>query len=473
MKTFIHSNFLLQHKIAERLFHEVADQLPVIDYHNHLNPDFLAENKRFENIAQMWVTSDQYKHRAMRINGIPENDITGNLGDKEKFMRWATTLPKTMGNPLFHWSAMELKGVFGIDKLLSPENAEEIWSICNAKLAEENLGMTEVLKKWKVETLCTSDDLLDDLTAHQQATATQSGLSVWPSLRSDSMLAFQQTGFKDWMQKLEVVSGIEIKNLVDYQTAILNRLDIFSGAGCRLSDHALDSGFVFKPTSVKIANALFQQVINEENLSPLELIGLQSYMLNFLGQEYAKRGWIMQLHIGAYRTTSSRLRNLAGPFGGFAGIGNPTDMDSLFRFIDSLDKNEALPQTIIYNLNPNDNAAFATLTGSFAEDGLAGKIQFGPAWWYNDHFEGILEQLKKLASFGMLSHFIGMTSDSRSVLSFSRHEYFRRVLCNMIGDWVAKGHLPDNFEWLAALVKGIAYENIHKRLKTELSQIEK
>lgn len=462
MKPFITDNFLLTSKTAETLFHTIAKNHPVVDYHNHLNPQHLAENKQFSSIAELWVTSDPYKHRAMRINGISEQGISGSATDKEKYLNWVKTFPKTMGNPLFHWTCLELKHIFGIDELLSEDNAEAVWNRCNDQLQEDGFRAIDLLRKWNAQTVCTSDDLLDDLTPHQTATNLKLGLTVLPSLRSDSMIAFETPGFEGWFAKLAASTGVEIKTLDQYKEAIVLKLNSFTVAGCRLSDHSLDGGFTFDFSGESNADKLFALHMSGTRLSDKELNQLKTHLLVFLGREYGKRNWVMQLHIGAQRYTSSRLRKLAGPAGGYATIGQSCAIAGLCTFLDSLEQGEQLPRTILYTLNPVDNAALATLTGSFAQDGLGGKIQFGPAWWYNDHYDGMRQQLIALSSYGLLSHFIGMTTDSRSILSFSRHEYFRRLLCNLIGEWAENGHLPCDTALLNQLVADISYNNSNR-----------
>jgi len=462
MKYFLNKNFLLNNQTAETLFHSVASSLPLIDYHNHLNPQHLAENKQFETIAELWVTGDPYKHRTMRINGIPENGITGNAPDKEKFLNWVKTFPKTMGNPLFHWTCLELKEIFDVDELLSEKNAEAIWTHCNVKLHGNGFRAIDLLRKWNAETVCTSDDLLDDLEPHQVATNLNLGLTVLPSLRSDSMIAFETPGFKGWLSKLSQTVGLEITSLNLYKEALLSKLDKFDLAGCRLADHSLDGGFVFDFSEDTNPDELFARLISGTTLPAKEIVILKTHIMVFLGLEYGKRNWVMQLHIGAQRYTSSRLRKLVGPAGGFATIGQSCDIAGLSAYLDALDLKANLPKTILYTLNPADNAPLATLTGSFSQDGIAGKIQFGPAWWYNDHYDGMKKQITTLANHGLLSHFIGMTTDSRSILSFSRHQYFRRLLCNIIGEWVENGHLPNDYELLNQLVADISYNNSKK-----------
>ncbi len=458
MKTFLDENFLLQNKVAERLYHAIARDLPVIDYHNHINPHHLAVNKRFHNVAELWITEDPYKHRAMRINGIAEEGITGTASDREKYNNWVKTFGQTIGNPLFHWSCLELQRIFGIDVLLTERNADEIWDACNASLQSEGFGALDILHKWKAEVVCTSDDLTDDLQPHKSATGKGIGLKVLPSLRGDSIIAFDSAFGSGWMEKLSLQFRT-IRSLDDYKEAIMIRLDHFAASGCKLADHSLDAGFSFRLPAESIAAGLFTDCKNGGILTREDAVLLKSHMLVFLGQEYCKRGWVLQLHIGAQRYTSSRLRRMAGPAGGYACIGNACDIGALCYFLDALESTGHLPRTILYTLNPADNEAFATLTGSFAEDGKAGKIQFGPSWWYNDHYEGIRQHLVTLSAYGLLSHFVGMTTDSRSLLSFSRHEYFRRILCNVVGTWISNGELPDDIPLINELIRNVCYHN--------------
>lgn len=456
-KNYIHDNFYLKSDLAVELFKSVKN-LPVVDYHNHLNPIDLATNRKFSNIAEAWILFDPYKHRAMRISGVPENEITGSATDKQKFLNWAATVPKTLGNPLFVWNAMELKRIFNIDEILTEKNAEEIWNVCNKQLSNVGFGAADILKKFQVESACTSDDLLDDLSFHKEAREKQA-IEILPSLRGDSVLNIEQTPFKSWFEKLQQLTNQNISNLDDYKIALIGQLNKFSDAGCRLTDHSLDGGFSFCPSSESEASIAFKKWMSGNELNSEEVAQFKNHMLQFLGQEYSKRNWTMQLHIGAHRFTSSRLRKLAGPAGGYATMGVSCDISGLCSFLDSLESTENLPWTILYTLNPSDNEAFATLTGSYAEDGVSGKIQFGPGWWYNDQYEGIRKQLTDLASYGLLSQFIGMTTDSRSVFSFSRHEYFRRILCNLVAEWTDSGNLPNDYDLLSNLVKNISYSN--------------
>ena len=460
MKSFLNENFLLSNETGSRLFHETASKLPVIDFHNHLDPLALGSNRVYPNIAQLWVTGDPYKHRAMRINGIPERLITGDATDQEKFKVWAETLPQTLGNPLFHWSCLEMERIFGVEEVLCPENADAVWEKCNDLIREKGLTGGSVLKSFDVELLCTSDDLLDDLSPHKKATDNLD-MIVKPSLRADSILSFAPA----WIQKLAQQTSTEIKDLDAYELAISKKLDDFEAAGCTLSDHALDSGYSFSEPDKASAAKAFSRVIDGIALSPAEKEALQNQLLHFLGVEYGKRGWTLQLHMGAQRFTSSRLRKLAGPAGGYATIGNTIDIESLCGLLDSLEQSGNLPNVIIYPLNPADYEAIATLTGSFSKDGVAGKIQLGPAWWYNDHKLGIEHHMKILSAYGLLSRFVGMTTDSRSVLSFSRHEYFRRIACDLIGRWAEAGELPQDWDMLSGLVANISYYNSKRIVK--------
>lgn len=457
--TFLTDDFLLRTDAARELYHVYAGHLPVIDYHNHLDLKALATDKRYDDLAELWVTHDPYKHRAMRIDGIPEYSITGASSSAEKYEAWARTCPHTVGNPLYHWTALELKRIFHVDDLLAPDTAGEIYRHCNALLPQEGYSTMEILRRWNVEILCTSDDLLDDVSLHRAASGRSAGPKVLPSLRADSILAFGTPGFKAWVERLGQVAPV--RSLEEYLHALRLRLDAFDGAGCRLADHALDNGFAFRLPDADEASRIFAACLQGGgDVTAADNVKLRSFVLLKLAQEYAARGWVMQLHVGAERFTTSRLRRLCGPAGGYATIGNGCDIRSLCDFLDSAEQADGMPKTILYTLNPADNAAFATLTGSFTGDGVAGKLQFGPAWWYNDHKEGMESHFRALSSYGLLSRFIGMTTDSRSILSFSRHEYFRRILCGYVGGQVEKGELPNDMNLLGEMVKGIAYGNV-------------
>jgi len=464
---FIHDNFLLYNATGRSLYHDTAARLPIVDFHNHIDPAMVANNAPFQTIQDVWVSGDPYKHRAMRICGIPERLITGDAPAFEKFMAWAGCLTKTVGNPLFHWSCMELQTLFGIDEMLTERNAANIWERANVLLVTEAFRPQAILKKFGVELLCTSDDLADSLEHHRAIAEQNVGFQCLPSLRSDSIIAVNQPTFSAWLPKIAEQTGVEITDLVTFKRAVETRLDFFVEHGCLLVDHSFDAGFRYVATDEVTATNLFDNVLNGAALSSEQTVQLQSYLLLFLGQAYHHRRWRMQLHIGAFRYTSSRLRARVGGAGGFAAIGQTADIASLSRFLDDLDKTEQLPRTILYTLNPADNAAFASLTGSFSEDGVAGKVQFGPAWWYNDHYLGITEQLTTLANYGLLSTAIGMTTDSRSIFSMTRHDYYRRILCNFVGDWAESGQLPNDDALLKNLIKDLSYNNINHWLSNE------
>ncbi len=463
MSPFIHDDFLLRSETARRLFHDVARSAPIIDYHCHLDPRDLAADRRFENIGQLWVTSDPYKHRAMRIAGVPERAITGDASEREKFDRWAATVPQTLGNPLHHWTALELKRYFGLDEPLTPASAQRTWDACNTRLAEPSCTARGLLTQRGVECVCTSDRLLDDLS-HHAAIAREGGpLRVLPSLRSDDIVAVESPEFSAWVRQLGAATGIAIRDYDAFRAAVGKRLDVFGSAGCRMADHGLDDCSYVSMTEADTA-ALFARSLDGEALSGTDAMRLRAGILRFLGADYARRGWIMQLHLGAQRRTSSRLRRVAGPAGGYAGIGRVCDVPSLVAWLDDLESVGALPRTILYPLNPTDFAPLAVLAGSFVEDGVPGKLQLGPAWWFNDHAAGMRAQLDATSNYGLLSVFIGMTTDSRSLLSMARHEYFRRVFCDWLGEQVAAGAMPSDLDELGALVRAVSSENARRYL---------
>lgn len=463
MNAFIHEDFLLGTKPARQLYHEIAARLPIIDYHCHLDPRDLAGDRRFENIAQLWVTADPYKHRAMRLAGVPERAITGEASDREKFERWAATVPRVLGNPLHAWTALELKRYFELDEPLSAGSATRIWEACNALLAGPGFTARGLLARSGVNCVCTSDRLLDDLAPHSAASTDGAALRVRPSLRSDDIVAVGTPEFSAWVQALAGATGIAVIDFDSFRAAVACRLDAFAHAGCRLADHALDD-FHYVPTSDGDAAVLLGRQFRGEALGEREIVALRSALLRWLGLEYARRNWVLQLHLGAQRHTSSRLRRLAGPAGGYATIGTACEVPSLCAWFDELERAGGLPRVILYPLNPADFVPLATLTGSFAEDGVVGKLQLGPAWWFNDHASGMRAQLEAIANHSLLANFVGMTTDSRSLLSMVRHEYFRRVLCDWIGREVERGAFPNDFALLGTLVRAICHDNARQLL---------
>jgi len=457
MTPFIGADFLLSNPTARRLYHEHAAALPIIDYHSHLSARDLAQDRPFADLTELWIAPDQYKHRALRTLGVPERCITGPAPAWEKFQTWAAAVPQTLGHPLYHWTALELKNTFGIQELLSPATAERIWNTANTALAQPSHRARALLQRANVELVCSSDRLLDDLGDHA-ALARVEGPRVLPSLRVDDALAVEAPDFLAWLQQLGAATRSELHNLEAFIGALEQRLDVFAAQGCTVSDHGIDV-LDYVTTSEADAAALFGRRASGATLSADEAARLRSHVLFALARSYARRGWVMLLHLGAQRQTSSRLRRIAGPAGGYATIGRQTDIARLCRLLDDLERTEALPRTVLFTLNPADNEAFATLTGSFTAEGVAGKVQFGPAWWFNDHELGIRWQLETFAQHGLLSTFLGMTTDSRSLLSMSRHEYFRRVFCDFIGQQVERGAFPDDETLLGTYVRRVCYEN--------------
>ena len=461
--SFLSSDWLLESKAARDLYFGYAQDAPVVDFHNHLSVEDILSDRRFGDICSLWVAEDRYKHRAMRIAGMDESLITGDAPAHDKFVAWCSLLPRLMGNPLFHWSCLEMKRVFGIEELPCAENAEELWEHCNSLLGSEKFSNNSILRSFSTEILTTSDDILDDVSLHGKASAV-SGIKVSPSLRADSALAFGKPSFKAFLERLG--EGSPVSDIDSYCSLLLERISFFAANGCRLSDHALDSGFRFVKTTRDEAARIFEATLGGPAVSDADYVALKSYVLEFLACEYARRGWVMQLHIGAERFTSSRLREVSGAAGGYACPGNSLDLRSLCDFLDALDLQDCLPRTILYTLNPSDNAILSSLTGSFALSGCQ-KIQFGPAWWYNDHLCGITDNLDALSSYSVLFNSIGMTTDSRSILSFSRHEYFRRILCNYLGSMIEKGLLPRDIEFIGEAVRDISYRNSKRWIYNE------
>lgn len=469
MTPFIHENFLLNNSTAQHLYHDVAMGLPIIDYHCHINPKLVAENAAFSDIAELWIASDPYKHRAMRMHGIPERLCSGDAGHDERFLAWAETVPHTVGNPLFHWNALELERYFQIDQQLDVSSAHEIRNVCNGHLGSPEFLPQELLRRSNVECLVTSDDLLDDLKHHQRLATDGATVKVIPSLRADSVILRGSGGDQAYFEKLGALTGVAVTDRNTLAKAVISRLDVFTAAGCRVSDHGLHP-FRFVETSAEEIDRIVQKMVDGKSISPEERTKYQSWIMVFLGEQYHSRGWMMMMHFGAQRRTSTRLKDLAGAAGGYACIGTGTEINDIANFLDTLEQRSMLPRTALFNLNPVDNAAFASMCGSFAEDGIAGKIQFGPAWWFNDHKPGMENQLIALATHGLLSHFIGMTTDSRSLLSYSRHEYFRRIFCNLLGTWVEVGELPNDDNLLSGLIQRVCYQNAYNTLFPEDKQ---
>ena len=461
MKPFLDDNFLLETSTAERLYHEYAAPQPIVDYHCHLSPDAIAKNQKFASLTQIWLGGDHYKWRAMRSNGVPERYCTGNASDWEKFEMWAHTVPYTLCNPLYHWTHMELKRPFGIEnKRLDPATAREIYDHCNAQLAQDAFSTQGLLREFRVEVVCTTDDPVDDLQAHQQhARAAGATTRLLPTWRPDkAMMLDDVAAWNLWVDKLQSVSGTAIASFAELLVALQKRHDFFQRIGCRVSDHGLERVLVEPYTDQEIRDT-FAKARRQLPLSPLERDKLGSALLYELALMDHAAGWTQQLHLGAMRNNSTRMLRGLGPDTGFDSIGDFPQAQSLARFLDRLDASNQLCKTILYNLNPADNEVLATMLGNFQDGSCPGKIQFGAAWWFLDQKEGMQRQLGALSALGLLSRFVGMLTDSRSFLSCSRHEYFRRLLCNLLGGDVEKGLLPADTELLGNMVRDICYRN--------------
>jgi glucuronate isomerase len=462
---FIHDDFLLQTKTARRLYHEYAKAEPILDYHCHLPPKDLAENRRFANLFEIWLEGDHYKWRAMRSNGVPERFCTGDASPRDKFLAWAKTVPQTLRNPLYHWSHLELARYFGITELLDEHTAPALWDRANEQLAAPEFSAHGILKQFSVKAVGTTDDPADDL-AHHEALA-RSGLAtkVVPTFRPDKALnVHQPAAFNAWLQRLEAASNTSLATLPDLLAALQQRHEAFHALGARCSDHGLEHAFA-EPCTDAEASAIFDKALGGTPASPLEHRKFATYIMLFVGRLNAEKGWAMQLHLGAIRNNNTRLMKALGPDTGFDSIGDFPQVQALAAFLDRLDQENALPRTILYNLNPADDYAFATMLGNFQDGSIPGKIQFGSGWWFLDQKEGMEWQLNALSNLGLLSRFIGMITDSRSFMSYPRHEYFRRVLCNLLGRDLEAGELPDDLPLIGGMVKNICYANARDYLR--------
>jgi len=456
---FIHEDFLLGTKTARRLYHQYAEAEPIFDYHCHIPPRDIAGNRQFKNLFEIWLEGDHYKWRAMRTNGVAERFCTGNADPFDKFKAWAATVPHTLRNPLYHWSHIELKRYFGIADLLSESTAEKIWKQANEKLATPALTTQGILKKFNVRVVCTTDDPADNLEHHRAFASQGHPTKMLPAFRPDKALTVNQpSGFNAWVEKLAAAANVDINGFGAFQMALKKRHDFFHSQGCRLSDHGLNHCFADFCTE-QAAAAIFDKARRGETVSPQEHGQFAAFMMLFFGRLHAARGWTMQLHLGALRSANTRLLKQLGPDTGFDSVGDFPQCQALAQFLDRLDRENSLPKTIIYNLNPADNYVFATLIGNFQDGSLPGKIQFGAAWWFLDQKEAMEWQLNALSNLGLLSRFVGMITDSRSFMSYPRHEYFRRTLCNLIGRDVENGEIPNDEKLVGAMVKNICYAN--------------
>lgn len=458
MKNLIHNNFLLENKYAELLYHEYAKTLPIIDYHNHLSPKAIAEDQRFENITEVWIAGDHYKWRAMRTLGINEKYITGDSSDEEKFNHWAKTLPFTLRNPLHHWSQLELARYFNEFELLIPDNAQRIYQDTKAQIQTANFSARNLLTQMNVKVLCTTEDPIDTLEHHQQLIKSNFTVKVSTAFRPDKSILIRNPDYNDYIDLLSIAARIEISDYDDLLQALEKRISFFHDNGCRLSDHGL-THVPYKITDRVTVKKIFAKRRAGKKVSPLEEEQFQTAILLFLGEQYHKKGWVQQFHLGAMRNNNTRMLLQLGPDTGWDSIGNYPIAHDLSRFLDQLDTHNQLSKTILYNLNPSDNEMMATMIGNFNDGSLKGKIQWGSGWWFLDQLDGMTNQINTLSNMGLISCFIGMLTDSRSFLSFPRHEYFRRLLCNIFGNEIEKGILPNDPKWIGKIISDISFYN--------------
>jgi glucuronate isomerase len=458
-RAFLDDNFLLLNQTAVRLYHNAAKHMPIIDYHCHLSPKEIYENKTYKNITEVWLYGDHYKWRLMRSAGVDEAYITGNASDYDKFLAFARVLSSAIGNPLYHWSHLELQRFFGVNEWINEANAPIIWEKVNAQLNGTGFGARDFITKSDVRVICTTDDPIDSLEYHIKISEDSSfDVLVLPSFRPDKGLELNRNGFTAWVQKLSHASGKPISTYEQFLYSLENRIQFFHSVGCRVSDHALDY-VPYADHSTEQVTAIFAKALRGETVSLDEEKQYKAATLFFLGKQYADHGWVMQYHINAARNNNTRMFKALGPDIGFDSINDSAIAFPLSRLLDQLDRENVLPKTVLYSLNATQNDIIGTMIGNFQGGGIPGKMQFGSAWWFNDTKDGMIAQIKSLANLGLLSQFVGMLTDSRSFLSYTRHEYFRRILCNLIGEWVEQGEFPDDEAQLNAIVENICYNN--------------
>lgn len=457
-KTFITDNFLLENKYAEELYHSYAKNQPIIDYHNHLPPAQIAADTQFENISRVWLNGDHYKWRAMRTMGVNEKFITGNASDKEKFEAWGKTVPHTLRNPLYHWTHLELKRYFGIDELLNENNASSIYENVNAQLQQKENSVRGLLNQMNVETLCTTEDPTDTLEHHQAMKNENFGIKVSTAFRPDKSILIDAEGYTDYLKELGKVAEVDIQSFQDLKDALLKRIEYFDENGCKLCDHGLNSMSFAEFTDAEV-DATLKAKLAGKAVSAEDAEKFKTALLLFLSETYHKFGWVQQFHLGALRNNNKRMLAQLGPDTGWDSIGDYTQAEKLSQFLNTLDGKDKLTKTILYNLNPADNEVFATMIGNFNDGSVKGKVQWGSGWWFLDQKDGMEKQMNALSNMGLISCFIGMLTDSRSFLSFPRHEYFRRVLCNLFGKEMASGELPQDMDLVGNTISNICYGN--------------
>jgi len=459
MKKFLDAQFLLHNETARQLYHDYAAGLPIIDYHCHLPPKEIAENHQFENLTDIWLRGDHYKWRAMRAQGIPEEFITGKKNDRQKFLKWAETVPFTIRNPLYHWTHLELQRYFGIEKILNPETADEIYLHANGKLQTPDFRVHGLLKSMNVELIGTTDDPAESLDDHRRIQQQELSFRVWPSFRPDRAMNLENPdSFNSWTEKLGKQAAVPVSSYASLLDALKKRHDVFHDAGCRVSDHGLEQIYVCDWTDKEL-QGIFEKVRNGQRPEKQEKEKFQSAILLHLAEWNHERSWVQQFHLGALRNNNERMLAKLGPDTGWDSIGDFPQARGLSFFLNTLDKKNHLARTILYNNNPADNEVMATMIGNFNDGSVAGKIQWGSAWWFLDQKEGIERQLNTLSNMGLLSRFIGMITDSRSFLSYPRHEYFRRILCNLLGNEIENGELPDDIKWTGKIIQDVCYFN--------------
>lgn len=461
MKKFLDEDFLLKSETAKILYHEYAEKMPIYDYHCHLSIKEIYEDRHFDSITDLWLVDgfagDHYKWRAMRNNGIDEKYITGDASKEEKFMKWAETIPYTVGNPLYHWTHLELKRYFGITETLSEKTAKECYQKMNEFLKTH--GARSIIKMSNVASLCTTDDPIDDLRYHKLLAEDKSfNVKVYPAFRPDKVVNIDWDTFIPYIGKLSEVVGYQIKDLYDLEKALKERIEFFHEANCRIADHSLEV-VVYEPTTQEEVNEIVKKALNNEKLTKEEVAKYRGYIIVFFGREYSRHNWVQQYHIKALRNNSKRMMRLVGPDTGFDSINDGVIAESLSNILNALDETNELPKTILYSLNPSDNELLATLAFCFTQSGVPGKMQLGSAWWFLDQKDGMEKQITALCNLGLLSRFVGMLTDSRSFLSYTRHEYFRRVLCNKVGELVENGEYPNDIEFLGKMIENICFNN--------------
>lgn len=467
MRSFIHEDFLLTSEPARRLYHDYAEHMPIFDYHCHLNPAEIYENKQFSDIGEAWLAGDHYKWRLMRANAIPEEFVTGNASYREKFDRFAQIMPGLIGNPIYHWSHLELKRFFGIDELLSSQTADAVWERANEKLQGPQGAARALIAESNVRALCTTDDPVDDLHYHKMLAEDNSFTTrVLPTFRPEKALNIVDSGYPAYMQKLGAAANIYIRTLDDVKQALAARLEYFASCGCRLSDHSFGSPD-FTVWDESAAEEAMRKALAGEELLDYEVAAYQSLMMDYLGELYADKGFTMQLHIGAQRNLNTLRYRALGADIGCDSIGDVVSAASLAALLDRMAVRGKLPRTILYTLNAADNDKLAAAAGCFQDESTAGKVQFGSAWWFNDHYDGMTAQIKSLANIGVLSRFVGMLTDSRSFLSYPRHEYFRRILCEVVGGWIDKGMAPADYDTIGGMIEDICFHNVWKYIGME------